>query len=87
MFLQTSNLCLKIIALPPGLELRANPMKARELHGGDFEAFGMNIEHLSTWYAMRKKQKKTIRKGILTFSQFPTRLAILAPETCLHDPR
>jgi hypothetical protein len=54
-FLQTSNLCLKIIALLPGLELRANSTKARGLHSGDFTAFAMNIEHLTMPYTMRKK--------------------------------
>jgi hypothetical protein len=39
MFLQVSNLSHKIITLPPGLELRVNPMKARELYRRKFAAF------------------------------------------------
>jgi hypothetical protein len=39
MFLQASNLFLKIITLPPGLELRTNTMKARELYRREFAAF------------------------------------------------
>jgi hypothetical protein len=57
MFLQASNLCLKIIALSPGLELRANSTKTRELYRRKFAAFRINIEHLSTSYTMRKQRK------------------------------
>jgi hypothetical protein len=39
MFLQASNLFLEIIALPPGLELRANSTKAGELYRRKFVAF------------------------------------------------
>jgi hypothetical protein len=39
MFFQVSNLFLKIIALPPGLELRANSTKAGELYRRKFAAF------------------------------------------------
>jgi hypothetical protein len=57
MFLQASNIFLEIIALPPGLELRANSTKAGELYRRKFAAFRMNIEHLSTLYTMRKQIK------------------------------
>jgi hypothetical protein len=86
MFLQAFNFYLQIIALPPGLELRVNSTKAGELRRGGFTAFRMNIEHLSMLCTMKNEKTKKKDQGTLTLSDFLTHLAVLALETCPHDP-
>jgi hypothetical protein len=70
MFLQTSNLCLEIITLPPGLESRANSVKARRLHSRDFVAFTMNIEHLTTLHNENKMKGKKYEEEHSPFQIF-----------------